>query len=64
MSGIQTEKNIDLWIDINCDTGKYPDMAKKVVTLLSETMTESFKLNNRRQAILAIAANFGLSRHS
>ena len=58
------EKNIDLLIDINCDTGKYPNIAYKVVTLLSDNYEGSFKLNNRRQAILVIAANFGLSRHS
>lgn len=29
--GFKRKKIIDLWIDINCDTEKYPDIGYKVV---------------------------------
>ena len=45
--GIQTEKNIDLLIDINCDTGKYPNITYKVVTLLFDNYEGKFQIKQQ-----------------
>ena len=39
--------NIDLWIDINCDTEKYPNIAYKVVTLLSDNYEGKFQIKQQ-----------------